>query len=63
MRNRQSQAILGTNAVRALAWFKLATAQGNDLATRNSEIEAEIMTHSQIVDAGRLARERLEAHQ
>ena len=49
--------------VKAHMWFSLAAAQGHENAKQHREHAVGMMTDSQILDAERLAREWLEAHQ
>ena len=48
--------------VLAYMWYKLAAAQGNEIAQDNKDIIEERMTREQIAEAQRLSREWLEAH-
>ena len=49
--------------VRAFIWFNLAAAQGNETAANNRDTIAGTMTPAMIMEAQRLAREWLDAHQ
>jgi len=49
--------------VLAHKWYNLAASQGNEMAAKNREIVAKKMTPAMIMEAQRLAREWLEAHQ